>query len=101
MSPQLQWFRIRLSIPHLAEDQARLLVPDLQEELELRPHLRNAAVTQQPGSGQITVSIETEALSSQQAGAGMAEELFEATCAVLTDTTGLRVEIVDVHPLSD
>lgn len=101
MSPELQWFTVRLSIPHLAADQARLLVPDLQEELDLRPHLRNATVTQQQGSGRIIVGVETEATGSRQAGEGMAEEVFEATCAVLADTAGLRVEIVDVQPLAD
>ena len=98
MNSRLQWFTIRLSIPHLAADQARALVPDLQEELDLRPHLRAPQVTQQPDSGVIIVEVDTEALNAEQAATGMAEELFEATCAVLEDTASLRVEILEMQP---
>lgn len=98
MSSELQWYRVRLAIPTFSAAQAPTIVVDLQEELELRPHLDQPLVSWTDSPGQIVIEVSDQARSAEQAAAGMAEEIFEATCAVVADTDGLRVELLGVEP---
>lgn len=98
MSSKLHRYRVRLGIPSLSEAESLAVLSDLQEELDLRPHLDNPIVTWDPQSNCLIVEVGDEVVSAEQAAGGMTEELFEATCAVIPDTAVLRVEFLHVQP---
>ena len=99
MNAQRRRFAVRLSIPTLSAAQAGLGVPELQEELDQRPHLSNPQVRWEVEPGRVLVEVDVEGVNPEQAAAMMAEELFEVAAAVLPEFDVLRVEVVDVLPL--
>jgi hypothetical protein len=98
MTLPLQWFSVQLSIPNIPPEQAHQIISDLQEELNMRPYLRNTNVFWEQKTNQIVVMVEDEAFSSDQARRNMAEELFEIASAV-RDPAGLSIKVLDIKPL--
>jgi len=98
MPSDLNWFTVRLALIGVFTDQASKVVQDLQEELNMRPHLRNPQVFWETETRRVTVQVETEDLQSESAADQMAEELLEVASAVLSEFEVIRVDILSVYP---
>jgi hypothetical protein len=96
---RLEWFLVCLTMRNLSADQVREALSSLEEELEMRSHLRNPRVRRRENSMDVDIEVETEAVSAEQATRQMAEEIFEAACAVLSDTAGLNVQPFAALPM--
>jgi hypothetical protein len=46
----------------------------------------------------VVVQVTDEAWNADQSARGMAEELFEASSAILSDMEGIHVEVLSVTP---
>ena len=101
MSAKLSWFTVRLALLGVPGQYADEAVRDLQNELEMRPHLRNPQISWKSETRQAIIQVDNEALSPESAAEGMAEELLEVAVAVLKEFKRIRVEILDVRPSSE
>jgi hypothetical protein len=98
----MQRFLVRAALTGSPETVIQAALPDLQEELEARPYLKNPRVTWDSDSHCVIVEVEDEAPTAQQARGGVYDEVFESACAVVGDFERLRVEILSVTtPVSD
>ena len=89
-------FAVRLALVVTPVEEGRRVLPDLQEELEARSHLGSPTVRWDGLAQHVIVAVLDTNLDAEQAGATMAEELFEAASAVLAGFDTMRVEILDV-----
>jgi hypothetical protein len=65
---------------------------NLLQELNKRPHLKNPTVSFNQESKQIKVEVEVDYLLGVEY---VREEMFEIAAAILQETSGLKVEILD------
>lgn len=99
MSPQLVWHTVRLTVSGLLEAEASQTVRDLEDELKMRPHLRNPQVSWDKPTRRALVQVDAEGLNAQMAGDQMAEELLEAISAVMvTQTENVHVDVLSATP---
>lgn len=96
----LHWYNLQLAIDGIVAEHAQQLVTDLQVELLMRPHFRTPLVRWEGDSGRVIVDLEREAREQHTAAATVAEELLEATCAVIDDFDVIRIELLSVHLIS-
>jgi hypothetical protein len=68
------------------------------DELIMRPHFLSHEVIEDRNHGQILVTCVIEGLNPKSTGAGVAEEIFEVSSALLMHIAGTRVIILDVEP---
>lgn len=87
-------FTVRLAVVIRPENVARETVLELQKELELRPHLLNPRVSWEAETDKIIVEIVDEGIDAQQVSNGLAEEVWEATAAIMGDFNTMHVEIL-------
>lgn len=92
---QIHWFELHLAIAGVFSENTSEIVKDLQDELGMRPHLRNPKVHWEPEINKVTVQVDIEGLTYNSASKQMAEELFEVACAVLSEIDGMSIEIMD------
>lgn len=98
MSPELRWFTVRLALQGVFEEQASEAVKGLQDELNLRPHLKNPQVSWETETRRVIIQVDTEDLKSESAAEQMAEELLEVASAVLREFDVIHVDVLGVHP---
>ena len=94
MTPKLYWVTVRLALIGVSEGQSSKAVAGLQNELNMRPHLKNAQVSWEAGSRRVIVQVDDEGLDANSVSKGMAEELLEIVSAVFVKPSGIRVEIL-------
>jgi hypothetical protein len=98
MLRQPTWFRVHLAAVGSSGERAAAEVRDMQEELKLRPHLRNPQARWDKETERALVWVDVQDFNADSAGKQMAEELFEIATAVITRYERLRVDILDVQP---
>lgn len=98
MSSKSSWFTVRLSLLGISEKEDPNAVQYLQEELNMRPHLRSPQVFWEAETHRAIIQADTEGLEAKSVAKQLAEELFEVACAVLSKVEGMHVNILDVHP---
>jgi hypothetical protein len=98
MAIELRWFTVRLALSGIYEKDALEAVQDLQDELNMRPHLRNSKVFWETGTRRAIIQVDDEDLDSESAADGMAEEVLEVASAVLREFKRIHIEILDVRP---
>lgn len=98
MSSKLNWFTVRLALLGISEKEDPEAVQYLQDELNMRPHLRSPQVFWETETHRAIIQVDMEGIESESVAKQMAEELFEVACAVLFKVEGMHVKILDVHP---
>jgi hypothetical protein len=94
MSREPRWFTVRLALVGSPMDVMRAVVSDLREELGMRPHLKDPRVLWDDQEEHVLVDVDTEEFDPDRAAATIAEEVFEATMAVLGEFERFRVDIL-------
>ena len=94
MERQRKQFTIRLAVVIRPERVAQETVRELQKELELRPHLLKPCVSWEAETDKIIVEMADEGIDAQQVANGLAEEVWEATAAIMGDFQTMHVEIL-------
>jgi hypothetical protein len=94
-TPQLSWINVRLAVMGIAQEEALKAVQDLQDELDARSHLRDPKVFWETETKQVIVQVDAPGLTPASAAGQMAEELFEVACAVLEETDGMQIKILE------
>ncbi len=97
----MQQFAIRLAVIIRPGEEARRLLPDLQEELNMRPHLLNPRVLWDPDTQRVIVEIIDTDSDYKRSADGMAEEVWEAVAAVMEEFETMRVEVISALPVPD
>ncbi len=97
MSPQLSWFTVRLSVEGISDEEAAIEVQALQDELNMRPHLKNPQAHWETKAHRAIIQVDTEGLKAESAAEQMAEELLEIASAVLLTTEPIHVEIMEAR----
>lgn len=100
MPLELSWFAVRLALAGISEERSSQAVQGLQDELNMRPHLRNSQVSWEAKTCRAIIQVDAEGLNSESVAKQMAEEMFEVACAVLWEIDGMHVEILDAHSSS-
>jgi hypothetical protein len=95
MANGLPWFGIQLAVNGIEESLAAQAVADWMEELGLRPHLRNTHVYWDSDLQRLIVRTETQAIDTDSAAAGLAEELFEIIPALFVNVSGIGVRVMN------
>lgn len=98
MSGKLNWFTIWLALLGVSEENAAEVVQDLQDELNMRSHLRNPKVFWETEAHRVVIQVEAEELEPERLAKQIAEELFEISYGVLRVIEGIHIEILDVRP---
>lgn len=101
-SAHLSLFSVRLSLHDVDSEADPDAVRELADELSMRPHLGSSKVSW--GNSErnvIEVYTETEGLEPSSTGNAVAEELFEASVAVLRKLDGIHVEVLEVAQLEN
>ena len=98
MTAKLIWFAVRLEWVGLPKDRSFKIGQDLQTELSMRRHLRNPKVSLEKSVEGVIIYVETEDLTPQGAAEQVREEMLEASAAVVWETEGTRIEILDSTP---
>src|SRR4030067_665177 len=99
MPRQLTWFMAKLAILGVPQKQALQTAQDVQDEMAMRPHLRNPRAFWDPDSCRLIVQVESENVEAMPMAEQMGEELLEILSAVLTDFEEVWVEILDAQPI--
>ncbi len=94
MPSNLKWFSVRLALLGVHSDWAVESMRDLQNDLDMRPHLRHPEVSWETETGRIIVQVEIQDLDADQAAAQMAEELLESASGVLKEFEAIRVSVL-------
>jgi hypothetical protein len=95
------YFLVSLAVIIDPPEEARRLVPDLQEELDARPHLTNPRVWWDGNTQRTHVEVIDKSDDMAISTSGVAEEIFEAVAAVMLDFETMRVEIVETRLYND
>ena len=98
------WFKVRLELLGISETYSNEAVKDLQEDLDLRDHLKNPTVSWEENYQRIIVDVEAEGLmdegardqSMEEAGDQMAEELLESASGALREFKKLSINVLTV-----
>jgi|SRR3972149_1714684 len=98
MSPELRWFTVRLALVGVSPGLAAETVQDIQDELKMRPYLRNPRVFWETGTHKAIVQVDSEDLKSELAAEQMAEELLEVASAILKEFDTVHVDILSAYP---
>ena len=104
MSKKITWFTVQLELLGISNIDAVEFVKDLQDELNMRPHLRNPKVSWEDKNLRIIVQVDMEGLMDSEAvdqmateaGDQMAEELLEAASATLRNFKSIHVNVLEV-----
>jgi hypothetical protein len=99
------WFKVQLELLGVLDAYANEAVKDLQEDLNLRYHLKNPTVSWEGNNQRIIVHVETESLMDEEArdqsmveaGDQMAEELLESASGALRGFNSISVNVLAVE----
>jgi hypothetical protein len=100
MSPDLDWFVVRLALQVMPLQEGYRAMADLHDELLARPYYRDPQVMWDDKLNCVVVEVGAEGLAANSAADGMAEELVEISSAVLGEFERYSVEILGVRPVS-
>ena len=101
MPRSLPWFSVRLALVGSPLEAMQAVVADLQEELQMRPHLGNPRVVWDDRERHVRVEVDSEGLDAQQAADLVAEEILEVVAALLHEFDRVRVDVLHVQHRND
>jgi hypothetical protein len=95
------WYRIRVAIRGTPAQAFHDGVPNVQEELEQRPYLRNPHAVWDADQQQIVIEFEDqlEAATVQAAEVGVNDDLSDTVTACIGDWDAWDLSILDVSPV--
>ena len=96
MNDKPRQFALRLALVVTPAEEARRVVPDLQEQLDVRSYLGSPRVLWDEHTQHVIVEVRDKNLDAERAAQLMSEELFEAATAVLNEFDTMHIEILDV-----
>ncbi len=97
MTQELNWFTVRLALLGVPANQVIEGTHNLQDDLRMRPHLRNAKVWWETETHQLIVQVDIQDLRADQAAEQMAEELLEAAVGALKEFEAIHVDVLDAY----
>jgi hypothetical protein len=98
MPSKLKWFTTRLALLGVHSYLAAEAMRDLQNDLEMRPHLRHPSVSWEAETGRMIVQVEIQDLDADQAAIQITEELLESASGVLREFEAIRASVLEAVP---
>jgi hypothetical protein len=104
MSSKIIWFNVQLELLGISNSYSVEAVKDLQDDLDMRPHLRNPRVSWDDHNQRILVHVDAEGVMDEneanrmakEAADQIAEELLEAASGSLREFKSITVHVLDV-----
>lgn len=93
---ELKHFIVRLALFGVKKENDPNAVADFEEELRMRPHIREFRVTWENKSQPVDFEVVVEGVTEDDASKDIAEELWEVAAGLLNDVEGMHVEVKQV-----